>query len=89
MPDNYLDELVDHWFSQEDLSSETLTRIALIKSEGKHLADLIVKLVPASREQYKALDQVRNAVMWANVGLAMADGHRADGDDGNGNRKDS
>ena len=41
-----------------------------IRDKAKELAEMIVELVPESREQSLALTNLEQAVMWANAGIA-------------------
>ena len=41
-----------------------------IRAKAKELAEMIVELVPESREQSLALTNLEQAVMWANAGIA-------------------
>lgn len=41
-----------------------------IRAKAKELAEMIVELVPLSREQSLALTNLEQAVMWANAGIA-------------------
>lgn len=44
-----------------------------IRAKAKELAEMIVELVPESREQSLALTNLEQAVMWANAGIARHD----------------
>ena len=41
-----------------------------IRAKAKELAEMIVELVPESREQSLALTKIEEGVMWANAGIA-------------------
>lgn len=49
-------------------------RYELLRGEGRELAELIVELVPAGREQAVALTKLEEVVMWANAGVARGRG---------------
>lgn len=45
-------------------------RYTQLRAKAKELAELIVAITPASREQSVALTHLETAVMWANAGIA-------------------
>lgn len=54
-------------------SQAQIEQFQAIRNAGFEFADLIRKVVPPCRESDNAIDHVRNAVMWANAGLALHD----------------
>lgn len=46
-------------------------RYVTLRTNARALAELIVELTPASREQSVALTKIQEAVMWANSAIAI------------------
>lgn len=44
-----------------------------IRNSGRRLAENVVKHCPPGHERNKALDAIREAVMWANAGIACGE----------------
>ncbi len=49
-----------------------------IRAKAKELAEMIVELVPESREQSLALTKIEEGVMWANAGIARNESETED-----------
>lgn len=61
---------LDNWFTYHPPGEGDVEAYGHIRVSGRRLAEAIVAEVPPSRERDKALEAVREAVMWANAGRA-------------------
>lgn len=61
---------LDNRFTYHPPKGDQTERYGAIRDLAKHLAELITKATPASREQSLALTNLEQAVMWANAAIA-------------------
>lgn len=72
--DAYYDANLENWFTHHPPRND-LQVIAYqkIRSSGRHLAAGIMNHCPPGHERNIALDKIREAVMWANAGIACGE----------------
>lgn len=69
---------LDSWFSYHPPIGDQATRYERIREAAKYFAAAIVDLSMSSRERTHALNHIREAVMWANAGIACNEGKSAE-----------
>lgn len=70
MSTNRNDE-IDNWFTHHPpTEDDTVRKYEHIRSHGRELAVCIDSLVPDGTEKDEAIKRIREAVMWANAGIA-------------------
>jgi hypothetical protein len=62
---------IDSIFVYHSPTTEQTIRYREIRSIARLFAELIIKSCPDSRERDLAIDNVRQAVMWANASIAV------------------
>lgn len=65
------DEFLDRLFSPRPPRGTQPERYAAVRAKGRELAELILASCPGSDERDRAVDAVREAVMWANNSIAV------------------
>lgn len=63
------DEL-DVRFTYHPPKVDQIPKYNALRSAGREMAEMVVELCPASREQSLALTNIEQAVMWANAAIA-------------------
>lgn len=63
-------EELANWFTYHAPSEGQPLAYETIRSAGFHLADTVNDLVPDGPEKDQAIARIREAVMWANAGIA-------------------
>lgn len=63
-------EHLDNIFTHHPPKSHQAERYPLIRNSGKHMAELICRLAPPSREREIALTKLEECIMWANASIA-------------------
>lgn len=63
---------LDNWFTYHPPLPEQIKQYQELRAVGRHFAILIRGEVPAGPEQDRAIEAIRQAVMWANAGIACA-----------------
>jgi hypothetical protein len=61
---------LDKNFTYHQPNTDQRERYERIRAKAKELAELVVELVPPSRERSLALTKLEEMVMWANAGVA-------------------
>jgi hypothetical protein len=61
---------LDNWFTHHAPRSDQIQRYEEIRATGKAFAQLICASTPDGSERDKSIDKLREAVMWANAGIA-------------------
>jgi hypothetical protein len=61
---------LDKRFTYHAPKADQPLRYVALREEGKHLASLILRTTPASREQSLALTKLEEAIFWANASIA-------------------
>ena len=63
-------ENLDNWFTHHPPRPDQVQRYEEIRAAGKVYAQLICALTPAGAERDKAIEHLRESVMWANASIA-------------------
>lgn len=66
----HLAEHIDNWFTYHSPKNNQPERYEGIRSGARELAEIIRLNVPAGIERDNAFARLREAVMWANAGIA-------------------
>ncbi len=66
------DEII-HAFTYHPPHGDQSTRYGRLRTKGKYFAESILQTVPDCRERSMALSRLREAVMWANAGIACSE----------------
>lgn len=68
---------LENWFTHHPPRDEVqIADYQAIRSSGRRLAGVITGLCPPGTERDTALEKVREAVMWANAGIACGSGEK-------------
>ena len=62
---------IQEGFKYHKPNEEQIKAIDAIRSKSKELAELIVDLVPEGAEKMQAITYIRQAIMFANAGIAI------------------
>jgi len=66
-------QMIRNWFTYHPpQSDEQVVQYQQIRNAGLEFAELVANTVPDSAERHIALNKIREAVMWANAGIACA-----------------
>lgn len=64
--------VIEEAFTWHGLSTDGQERTGAIRGRAMEMAEAVERLVPAGKERERALERLREAMMWANAGISMA-----------------
>jgi hypothetical protein len=68
---SYTQESINDVFTYHSPKDDQPSRYQTIREQGRVLAQLILDSCPAHSDRDKAIEKVREAVMWANASIAI------------------
>jgi len=68
---SYTNETIENVFTYHSPKDDQPGRYATIREQGRVLAQLILDNCPDHKDRDKAIDKIREAVMWANASIAI------------------
>ena len=69
--EKFWDNEVEEAFKYHKPNEEQIKAIEAIRAKSKELAQLIVDVVPEGAEKMQAITYIRQAIMFANAGIAI------------------